>query len=90
MCIGFPGIVISVDEVGATVDQEGRLRRASTLLIPDIAPGDHVFVAAGTIVERLDPGEADLIRATLLEAAALVQAQVEAETEAVVRNGGPA
>jgi hydrogenase assembly chaperone HypC/HupF len=77
MCIGFPGTVISVDEAGATVDQEGRLRRASTLLIPDIAPGDHVFVAAGTIVERIDPEEADLIRATLLEAIALEQAEAE-------------
>lgn len=84
MCIGFPGIVVSVDEVGATVDQEGRLRRASTLLIPDIAPGDHVFVAAGTIVERLDPTEAELIRATLLEAIALE----EAEATATARNGG--
>jgi len=86
VCIGFPGTVIAVDEVGATVDQDGRLRRASTFLIPDIAPGDHVYVAAGTIVERLDPDEAELIRATLLEAIALEQA--EAETAA--RNGGPA
>jgi hydrogenase assembly chaperone HypC/HupF len=84
MCIGFPGTVVAVDEIGATVNQDGRMRRASTLLIPDIAPGDHVYVAAGTIVERLDPDEADLIRATLLEAIALEQA--EAETAA--GNGG--
>ena len=77
MCIGFPGTVVAVDEVGATVDQQGRLRRASTLVIPDIAPGDHVFVAAGTIVERLDPHEAELIRSTLLEAIALEQAEAE-------------
>lgn len=86
MCIGFPGTVITVDDAGATVDQEGRVRRASTLLIPDIAPGDHVYVAAGAIVERLDAAKAELIRATLLEAIALEQA--EAETAA--RNGGPA
>ena len=86
MCIGFPGTVIAVDELGATVDQDGRLSRASTLLFPDIAAGDSVLVAAGTIVERLDPDEAALIRATLLEAIALEQA--EAETAA--RNGGPA
>ncbi|MCI0581921.1 MAG: HypC/HybG/HupF family hydrogenase formation chaperone [Chloroflexi bacterium] len=85
MCVGFPGTVIAVDEDGATVDQEGRLRRASTLLIPDIAPGDHVFVAAGTIVERLDPAEAELIRATLLEAIALEQAEADA---AATGNGG--
>ncbi len=86
MCIGFPGTVVSVDEFGATVDQDGRLRRASTLLIPDIALGDQVFVAAGSIVERLDPEEAELIRATLLEAIALEQA----EAEAPAPNGGTA
>lgn len=86
MCIGLPATVIAVDELGATVDQDGRVRRASTLLIPDIAPGDHVFVAAGTIVERLDPAEAELIRKTLLEAIALEQAEAEATAAG---NGGP-
>ena len=86
MCISFPGTVVSVDELGATVDLDGRLRRASTLLIPDIAPGDHVFVAAGSIVERLEPDEAELIRATLLQAIALEQA----EAEALAGNGGTA
>jgi hydrogenase maturation factor len=52
--------------------------------MPDIALGDHVFVAAGSIVERLDPDEAELIRATLLEAIALEQA----EAEAPAPNGG--
>ena len=84
MCVGFPGTVVAVDEFGATVNQHGRLRRASTLLIPDIALGYHVFVAAGSIVERLDPDEAELIRATLLEAIALEQA----EAEAPAPNGG--
>ncbi|MBI2763573.1 MAG: HypC/HybG/HupF family hydrogenase formation chaperone [Chloroflexi bacterium] len=84
MCIGFPGTVVSIDEFGATVDQDGRLRRASTLVIPDISIGDQVFVAAGTIVQRLDPDEAELIRATLLEAIALE----EAEAGAPARNGG--
>jgi len=84
MCVGFPGTVVAVDEFGATVNQHGRLRRASTLLIPDITLGDHVFVAAGSIVERLDPDEAELIRATLLEAIALEQA----EAEAPAPNGG--
>jgi len=71
MCVAFPGQVTEVDSVGATVDTEGRRRRASTLLVPDVAVGDWVFVAAGTIVDRLDPEEAQMIRATLLEAIAL-------------------
>jgi hydrogenase assembly chaperone HypC/HupF len=70
MCLGFPGLVVAVDATGATVDTEGRRRRASTLLAPDLAVGEWVFVAAGTVVDRLDPEEVAFIRATLLEAIA--------------------
>ena len=31
---------------------------ASTLLVPDVQVGDWVYVAAGTVIERLDPAEA--------------------------------
>jgi hydrogenase assembly chaperone HypC/HupF len=65
MCIAFPGRVVSVDESGAVVDTEGSLRRASTIYVPDIAPGDWVTVAMGTILERLDPEEAAEIQALL-------------------------
>jgi hydrogenase assembly chaperone HypC/HupF len=75
MCVAFPGRVTEVDAIGATVDTEGRARRASTLLVPDVAVGDWVFVAAGTIVDRIDPDEAVMIRATLLEAIALEAAE---------------
>lgn len=75
MCVAFPGRVTEVDAIGATVDTEGRERRASTLLVPDVAVGDWVFVAAGTIVDRIDPDEAVMIRATLLEAIALEAAE---------------
>lgn len=71
MCLGFPGRVTAIDSAGATIDTEGRQRRASTLLMPELAVGDWVFVAAGTVVDRLQPEEAAHIRATLLEAIAL-------------------
>lgn len=58
MCIAYPGIVTEVDSVGATVDTDGRRRRVSTLLVPDIAVGEWVAVAVGTIVKRLEPDEA--------------------------------
>ncbi len=74
MCIALPGRVLAVDADGATVDLDGRRRRASTLLLPDISAGDWVVVAAGTIVDRLDPGDAQDIRALLLEARALEEA----------------
>ena len=61
----FPGLVLAVDATGATVETEGRRRRASTLLFPDIAVGDRVVVAAGTIVDRLDAWQADEIDALL-------------------------
>ena len=75
MCVGLPGQVTAVDDLGATVKTLGRERRASTLLMPDVLVGDWVYVAAGTIVERLDPVEAAEIRRLLLEAAALEAAE---------------
>jgi hydrogenase expression/formation protein HypC len=65
MCIAFPGRVIEVDESGALVETDGRRRRASVLLIPDIVVGEWVAVAAGTIVDRLDEREAAEIKALL-------------------------
>jgi hydrogenase assembly chaperone HypC/HupF len=71
MCLGFPGRVTAIDAAGATIDTEGRRRRALTLLIPELAVGDWVFVTAGTVIDRVEPGEAAVIRATLLKAMAL-------------------
>jgi hydrogenase assembly chaperone HypC/HupF len=68
MCIGFPGLVVALDSDGAIVQTEGRQRRASTLYLPDIAVGDWVTVAAGTIVERLEHDQAADIQ-TMLRAA---------------------
>ncbi len=78
MCLGFPGLVVAVDATSATVDTEGRRRRASTLLAPDLQVGEWVFVAAGTVIDRLDPDEAALIRAHLVQAGALEPADATA------------
>jgi hydrogenase expression/formation protein HypC len=83
MCVGFPGQVVEVDATGATVDTEGRRRRASTLFLPDIAVGEWVYVAAGTIVERLEASEAREIRATLLQALELEDAEAQAAAKGV-------
>lgn len=62
MCIVSPGRVLAVDREGVTVDLDGRTRRASTLLLPEVVAGDQVLVAAGTVIRRLEPAEAaDLI-----------------------------
>ena len=68
MCIGYPGRVVAVGESNAIVETNGRRRHATTLLLPDVAIGDYVTVAAGTIVDRLAPAEAAEIQ-RLLDAA---------------------
>jgi hydrogenase assembly chaperone HypC/HupF len=74
MCLSFPGLVVAVDATGATIDTEGRQRRASTLLAPDLAVGEWVFVSAGTVIDRLEADEAAYIRASLLAAIAAERA----------------
>jgi hydrogenase assembly chaperone HypC/HupF len=68
MCIAYPGQVVAVEPSGALVATSGRRLRASTLLVDGIQPGDWVTVAAGTIVERLDPADAAEIQRLLSEA----------------------
>lgn len=68
MCVTIPGRVVAVDADGATVETSGMVRRASTLLHPEVEVGEWVIVAAGTVVERLDEADAGLIREALLEA----------------------
>jgi hydrogenase assembly chaperone HypC/HupF len=57
MCITAPGRVIELGDAWATVDLDGRRRRASTLVVPDVAVGDWVIVGAGSILRRLEPAE---------------------------------
>ena len=54
MCIDFSGRVIERNGDLVVVEGDGRRRRASTLLYPDLALGDWVYVAFGTVIERLD------------------------------------
>lgn len=61
MCLDFVARVVGREGDVALVESEGRRWRASTLLIADAAAGDWVRVALGTIVERLDPAEAQAI-----------------------------
>jgi hydrogenase assembly chaperone HypC/HupF len=65
MCLDFPGQIVAREGELAVVDSCGHRRRATTLLFPDIAVDDWVYVAAGTIVERLDPLEAEQITSQL-------------------------
>jgi hydrogenase maturation factor len=44
------------------------VRHASTLVVPEVAVGDWVIVAAGTILERIDPLQAAQLTAAVNEA----------------------
>lgn len=77
MCLTLPGRVVAVDPLGATVDFGGRTRRASTIMVPEVAVDDWVIVSMGTVLQRLDPAVADEMRRTLLEAIALEDAELE-------------
>ncbi|MFL5688398.1 MAG: HypC/HybG/HupF family hydrogenase formation chaperone [Chloroflexota bacterium] len=65
MCLGTLGRVVAIDADGATVETDGRRRRANTLILGDLAIGEWVYVAAGTVIERLAPDEAEAIRTAI-------------------------
>lgn len=65
MCITAPACVIALDGSGAVVESGGVHRRASTLVVPDVAVGDWVLVGAGSILRRLEPAEARQLTRTI-------------------------
>lgn len=59
MCLGFPGKIIEMDELGATVDIAGTKREVSIMILPDeVEIGDWVMVHAGMAIAKMDPVEA--------------------------------
>ena len=56
MCLDFPGRVVERNGDVVLVNCAGRERRASTLLYPTVRIGDWVYVAFGTVIERIDEG----------------------------------
>jgi hydrogenase expression/formation protein HypC len=65
MCVTYPGQVLGVADGMADVLVQGQRRRASLVVVPEAAPGDWVFVAAGTVLEILGPDDAAEILALL-------------------------
>ncbi len=66
MCRSTVGCVVALDGDVAVVDLDGLQRRASTLLIPDLCPGELVLVGLGTVLGRVS--DADLAALRALEA----------------------
>ncbi len=62
MCQTSIGRVVAVEDGQAVVDLDGGLRRrAMSLMIPDLAPGDLVLVGLGTVLGRVDPEDRDAL-----------------------------
>ena len=68
MCIAFPGRVVEIGPTDAVVDIDGRRRRASLMLRPEIEVDDWVLVGVGTVLRRLEPDEAADLAQTLKSA----------------------
>ncbi|MHB8178368.1 MAG: HypC/HybG/HupF family hydrogenase formation chaperone [Vulcanimicrobiaceae bacterium] len=89
MCLGVPGVVVSVDGNTATVDFFG-VRREVRLDIVDepVKPGDYVMNHVGFAIRRIPPeeiGETIALYDQLLQAAAeddLMAADVRGEISA--------
>ncbi len=67
MCVTYPGRVLELYGTFAVVDIEGERRRASLVIAPEARVGDWVIVAVGTVLEVLDPAEADEVRRMLAD-----------------------
>jgi hydrogenase assembly chaperone HypC/HupF len=65
MCVTYPGRVLDIVDGMALVDIDGRRHRASLVLEPTVAIGDWVIVAAGTVLQIVEPEEAAEIVAIL-------------------------
>ena len=60
MCATVEARVVTVDADGATVEWDGRRRRAMTLLVPDVRAGERVLVGLGMVLGRAPDAAATL------------------------------
>lgn len=68
MCVTYPGRILALEGDMALVETDQHRHRASLVLVPTAAVGDWVIVAAGTVLEIVEPEEAAEILAILAEA----------------------
>jgi hydrogenase assembly chaperone HypC/HupF len=59
MCLTLPAHVLAVEPDFAVVEAGGRRRRASTLLEPDVKPGDWVVIGSGAVLRRITHEQAE-------------------------------
>jgi hydrogenase maturation factor len=63
MCRSTLALVLNVSDGWADIEMDGQTRRATTLLIPDLRPGERVLVGLGTVLARVDEADAAALRA---------------------------
>lgn len=61
MCRTTVGRVLAIENGEVLVDLDGLHRRALSLLVPDLVPGDLVLVGLGTVLGRVDPDDRDAL-----------------------------
>ena len=61
MCLMAPARVLAIEPDFAIVEAEGRRRRASTLLVDGLHPGDWVVIAGGAVVRRVEADQAEMM-----------------------------
>jgi hydrogenase expression/formation protein HypC len=56
MCLGVPGVVVTVDGAQAVVDFRGVRRKVALDIVDEpVTPGDHVLVHVGFAIRRIAP-----------------------------------
>jgi len=80
MCLMAPAQVLAVEPDFAIVESDGRRRRASTVLVDELRPGDWVVIAGGAVVRRVEAGNAEMMARAFRTATGLdVDDDLEAE-----------
>ena len=61
MCVTAVGRVLAVEDGEVVVELDGLRRRAMSLLVPDLAPGDLVLVGLGAVLGRVEAEDRDAL-----------------------------
>ena len=67
MCLAIPALVVSIDNLNATVDIAGVRKDISIALVPEVVIGDYVIVHVGFAIGVVDPNEAQRTLALFAE-----------------------
>ena len=61
MCVTAVGRVVAVEDGEVVVELDGLRRRAMSLLVPDLEPGDLVLIGLGAVLGRVEAEDRDAL-----------------------------